>query len=68
VEEHLIKIANDPHDRSASHWSHETHDWLVQMENLVRHVGDRSGAAWAARIETWQLRLARSSDVTKNEH
>jgi hypothetical protein len=68
VEEHLLKITNDPDDRSAAHWIHEVQSWLTQMDDLVRHVGGKTGAAWSARIETWQFHLARSSDAQKNQH
>jgi hypothetical protein len=57
VEEHLAKIAENPGDIHIPHWTHEVNDWLRQMEEMVPHVGTKSGARWSAIIDDLRRRL-----------
>jgi hypothetical protein len=57
VEEHLAKIAQNPGHSSIPHWSHEVSNWLNQMEAMLPHVGKKTAADWAAKINQWRQAL-----------
>jgi hypothetical protein len=59
VEAHLAKIAENPGHASILHWSHEISNWLDQMEAMLPHVGKKTAADWAARINQWRQALPR---------
>jgi hypothetical protein len=57
VEEHLAKIAQNPGHSSIPHWSHEISNWLDQMEAMLPHIGKKTAADWAAKINQWRQAL-----------
>jgi RHS repeat-associated protein len=57
VEKHLEKIAQNPGHSSIPHWSHEVSNWLDQMEAMLPHVGKKTAADWAAKINQWRQAL-----------
>lgn len=57
VERHIEKIASNPDSPSITHWIHEANNWLKAMEELVPHVGRKTGADWTKRIEIWRSRI-----------
>jgi hypothetical protein len=57
VEEHLGKIVASPGNPSVPHWTHEVANWLWQMEELIPHVGVKTGATWKARIKGWRSKI-----------
>jgi len=57
IEEHLVKIADDPESWDYSHWIAEVHDWIEQIEELLPAIGQRTSAELRARIAEWKVRL-----------
>lgn len=53
VECHLETIAADPGHAATPHHLHEIRNWLLQMEEVLRHVGKKTAAEWEARIAAW---------------
>jgi hypothetical protein len=51
VDEHLALMASEPGAPALPHWIHETRVWLIQMEEMLRHVGKKTSAEWRAIIE-----------------
>jgi hypothetical protein len=54
IEEHLLKIANNPGSRDIPHWRGEITHWFKQMERLLPHVGGKTAGEWLARIAGWK--------------
>jgi hypothetical protein len=57
VEKHLKKIVENPGHSSLSHYKHEARIWLRRMEEALRHVGKKTAAEWAERIEAYRAVL-----------
>ncbi|HZT83409.1 MAG TPA: hypothetical protein VFA26_24475 [Gemmataceae bacterium] len=57
VERHLGRIAAQPHHSSAGKWKGEVRGWLGQMQEVIRHVGKKTGAEWQARIDAYREAL-----------
>jgi hypothetical protein len=61
VEAHLAKMVQNPNHSSILHWSREVSNWLEQMEAVLPHVGRKTGADWAERINQWRQALPAES-------
>jgi hypothetical protein len=57
VEEHLIKIADNPASPEVPHWTTEVDSWIKQMEHVLPHVGKKTSAGWRAKIAEWKDKL-----------
>jgi len=57
IEEHLIKIKDDPRSWDYSHWITEVNSWIEQVEEMLPAIGNRTSAEWRARIAEWKAQL-----------
>ena len=57
VEGHLRKIADEPESQAVPHWKGEIEVFLRRMEDLLPHVGKRTSAEWATKIEKCRAAL-----------
>jgi len=57
VERHLGRIAAEPHHSSVGKWKSEVRSWLGQMQEVIRHVGKKTGAEWQERIDAYRKTL-----------
>ncbi len=53
VERHLGRIVAEPEHSSKGKWRGEVRSWLSQMQEVIRHVGTKTGAEWQARIDAY---------------
>ena len=57
VERHIVKLQASPQHSSRTKWKNEVLGWLLQMEEVLRHVGKKTAAEWQARIDAYRADL-----------
>jgi hypothetical protein len=57
VSDHLRVIQSQPEARALNHWIGEVRSWLQQLEEMIRHVGKKTGAQWKAQIDNYRTQL-----------
>ena len=57
VQLHIEKIQAHPQHSSRDKWKNEVLGWLLQMEEVLCHVGKKTAAEWQARIEAYRAEL-----------
>jgi hypothetical protein len=62
VERHLARIVAEPLHTSAGKWKSEVRTWLSQMQEVIRHVGKKTGEEWQANIDSWRESLGKEDD------
>jgi hypothetical protein len=63
VVRHVERVLADPANTSRRKWTNEALGWLLQMEALLRHVGQNTASEWKARIDDWRDALRETSDA-----
>lgn len=62
IEEHLGLLTENPHALPGDHWRGEVRSWIRQAEDMVPHVGKKTGAEWILQISDWKSRLGEHDD------
>ena len=57
INEHLQYIKNEPGSQAVGHWRTEIRGWINQIDNLVRHMGKKTGNEWTEIIARWRQLL-----------
>jgi hypothetical protein len=61
LENHFNKIArniDNPGCRTINHWKGEIRSFIQNIEDVIPHMGKKTGAEWATRVAEWKSRLA----------
>ena len=62
VERHLGRIFATPHHSSVRKWRGEVRAWLEQMQEVIRHVGKKTGEEWQTRIDSFREQLGQETN------
>jgi hypothetical protein len=54
VERHVSRVLSSLGHSSRNKWRGESLGWLLQMEDLLPHVGKKTAAEWQTRIDGWR--------------
>lgn len=57
INEHLQYIKNEPGSQAVGHWRTEIRGWINQIDDLVRHMGKKTGNEWTEIIARWRQLL-----------
>jgi hypothetical protein len=57
IDKHIQALTLEPNDTAVAHWKHESRNWLIQMEEMLPHVGKKTSAKWRAIIEDRKAKL-----------
>jgi len=57
INEHLNFIRDEPGARAVNHWKGEIRGWIGQIDDVLRHMGKKTGKEWAENIGRWLEQL-----------
>jgi hypothetical protein len=57
IDKHIQALTSEPKNTAVAHWKHECRNWLIQIEEMLPHVGKKTSAKWRAIVEDRKAKL-----------